>query len=81
MNHWPQQACTNRVEKVLAERIRHVRSVGDAAALQQVTSMADKENQPQQEYANRAEVLAAMIRSIRSLRSEVVKDFKAPEAG
>ncbi|KAG9205378.1 hypothetical protein G6514_008019 [Epicoccum nigrum] len=37
--------------------------VGDAAALQQaINHMADKEDQPQQEYANRAEVLAAMIR-------------------
>jgi len=37
--------------------------VGDAAALKQaINHMADKEDQPQQEYANRAEVLAAMIR-------------------
>lgn len=67
MHHWPQQACTKRVEEVLAERIRHVRSVGDAAALQQtINHMADEGNQPYQEYANRAEVLAAMIRQATS---------------
>jgi hypothetical protein len=103
MYHWP-QACTKRVGNVLAERIRQVRSVGNAAALQQVINrMADEGKQPEQEYANRAEVLAAMIRqatpgvvaalqqvvnqvptriqSVKSVSSEIVKDFKALEAG
>jgi hypothetical protein len=92
------------VGNVLAERIRQVRSVGNAAALQQVINrMADEGKQPEQEYANRAEVLAAMIRqatpgvvaalqqvvnqvptriqSVKSVSSEIVKDFKALEAG
>lgn len=44
MHHWPQQVCTKRVEEVLAERIRHVRSVGDAAALQQVVNQMANDN-------------------------------------